>query len=176
MRAGDQAARRQHLWRYNPNEGLAQPQWKQTLSDCIHQPVVRQGAGLSREIKPLKWHVQPSSQRPRVILLGNVPGCDEHTIRPDIERDGPLLGGGQHARRQPPTQAIEFRSAGPRSALGKREPARFGHKGPDRSAPAPFRRPFELDAAQTAASLRLFVYKQAARRRPDTTDDPTIEL
>ena len=174
MCAGDQMARAENLRRHDIDKRVRDAQRQQAGFCRLEQPVIRERAGGARHVEPLEWHLQPSGERPHVIVLGKMPRRDQDLISTDVERKRPLLGGGKQARWHAPAQAIEFRTARACPALRKRkrDPARFGHIGPDRSAPAPLRRPFELDGTQTAAPPRLFVYKRAAGGAPSTTDDP----
>ena len=171
MCAGDQMARAENLRRHDIDKRVRDAQRQQAGFCRLEQPVIRERAGGARHVEPLEWHLQPSGERPHVIVLGKMPRCDQDLIGTDVERKRPLLGGGKQAGWHAPAQAIEFRTARACPALRKRDPARFGHIGPDRSAPAPLRRPFELDGTQTAAPPRLFVYKQAAGGALNTTDD-----
>ena len=162
------------LWRHHVHKRAPYPQRQQARIYRIQEPVVRQRAGGPWDIKPLERHLQPSGQRPHVVVFGDGTRRDQHAIGADTERGGALLGRRKGTGWQAAAQAIEFRAAGARPALRQVDAARFGNKRPDRSAPTPLRRPFELDDTQTAAPPRLFVYKQAAGGGPNTTDDPTI--
>jgi hypothetical protein len=171
MRAGDEPGGPENLRGYHPNERFADAQWKQAMLGRVGQSAVRQRTRVARHLEPVEWNVKPSGERPHIVVFGNQARRDQHAVCSYAERGCALLGGGKRAWREPSAQTVEFRAAGSCAALWKRDSARLGHIGTDRSAPSPIRRSFELDRTQLLPRPRLFVYKQAAGRALNTTDD-----
>ena len=91
----NQMARAENLRRHDIDKRVRDAQRQQAGFCRLEQPVIRQRAGGARQVEPLERHLQPSGERPHVIVLGKMPRRDQDLIGTDVERKRPLLGCGE---------------------------------------------------------------------------------